>query len=112
MTYAFTLMLAIGQQAATPQVPDPTSVGWWLQTFGPIGVVAFIAGGGVWKLCMFLKPYVVALCEGHVALMSALSKTQVDQTSTLLEVKQIQEEHGEKLGEIHRHVVPVHSREQ
>lgn len=87
-------------------IPDPTSVGWWLQNFGPVGLVVFAVGGGFWKLAVFLKPYFIELATGHVALMDSLAKTQTAQCSELGLIATTQASHSQKLDEIHRHTVP------
>jgi len=87
-------------------IPDPTSVGWWLQNFGPIGLVVFAAGTGLWKLAKFLKPYFIELATGHVALMDSLAKTQTAQCNELGLIATTQASHSQKLDEIHRHTVP------
>lgn len=86
-------------------VPDPSSVAWWIETFGPYGFVAFTAGGLLWKLCMFLKPYFIEIVQGHVDLMKALEKTQIDQTDLLRDVRKTQDDHGQKIDDIHKAVV-------
>lgn len=87
-------------------LPDPTSLGWWLQNFGPLGLVLFVAGMGLWKLAVFVKPYFIDLATGHVALMDSLAKTQHDQCDRLSQIATVQTNHTVTLSEIHRHTVP------
>lgn len=83
---------------------DPTSVIWWMKTFGPAGVIVFGLGTGFWKICIFLKPIILDLAAGHVSLMKSLEKTQVDQSKAIEDVREAQKEHGELIGEIHQKV--------
>ena len=94
-------MLLIFAQA----LPDPTSLTFWLQNFGPVGVILFFGGVGLWRVWTFAKPHIAAIALGHVKFMDTTSEIQKVISADLAHVKQTQLEHGEKIDEIHRHVV-------
>lgn len=97
-------MLLIADATATTVVQDPTSVTFWLQTFGPTGLILFLLGSAGWKVWTFFKPIILKTSDAHVVLVEKLGQAQEAQSATLISIQKQQEVHGEKILEIHKRV--------
>ena len=94
------LKIVKGAQISAASI-DPFSMAWWLQNFGPTGVILFLIGAGAWKVWSFLKPIILKVGEGHVQLMESLGASQAEHGVKLSSIQAEQAQQRSLLNDIH-----------
>lgn len=88
---------------------DPSTIQTIIAQFGVPGAI-FVLG---WRALSLVKPYIKPICDAvlaaifdHRTLVNTLQQRAEDDTNTLKLIHSTQTEHGQKIHEIHKSVVP------
>lgn len=84
---------------------------WWLQYFGPLGLLLFFTTPLVWRMFVFFRPYFVRFAEANISLQQTIQSHYLSTAETVEKIEattanmaKVQSDHGILL----QRLVPKH----